>query len=329
MTPARERRPTVRHAPTFPSSRRHLAALAFAAVLAGCATTPPPNATLEQARTAYRDAAANPQVASAAEQPLRRAQQALVAAEDLQRQGAEPSAVTHQAYLAQRYAETAVSIGQQAANQQAITDAGRQREQVLVQSRTQEADAARQRAEQERLAAQRAGQSAEQARQMAEQRARQLEQERARAATEAERNQQLQAELAQLQARQTDRGMVLTLGDVLFDTGQATLKPGAMRSIDRLATFLAEHPERRVRIEGYTDSVGREDYNQQLSERRADAVRQALLQRSVPGDRIETVGFGEADPVASNDNAAGRQQNRRVEVLFSDERGALAGRPPQ
>jgi outer membrane protein OmpA-like peptidoglycan-associated protein len=305
------------------------ACAALLAALSGCATPPRNNATLEEARVAYRDAAADPQVARAAELPLRRAQESLVAAENLQRQGADPSAVTHQAYLARRYAETATALGQQAAAQDAIATAGREREQVLLQSRTREAEAAQARAEQERLVAQQAQRSAEQAGQSAAQAQASAEQRSRELATERARAQQLQAELADMKAKPTDRGMVLTLGDVLFDTGRATLKPGAMRSIDRLATFLSEHPERRVRIEGYTDSVGRDDYNQQLSEQRADAVRQALLQRNVRGERIETRGLGESDPVASNDTAAGRQQNRRVEVLFSDERGTIAGQPPQ
>jgi outer membrane protein OmpA-like peptidoglycan-associated protein len=127
----------------------------------------------------------------------------------------------------------------------------------------------------------------------------------------------LQNQLAELEAKQTDRGLVLTLGDVLFDTGRAELKAGAFRTVDRLATFMRDHPERSLEVEGYTDSVGSDALNMTLSQRRADAVRGALLSRGVEGSRITTNGMGKASPVASNDTAEGRQRNRRVEIVIS------------
>jgi outer membrane protein OmpA-like peptidoglycan-associated protein len=129
---------------------------------------------------------------------------------------------------------------------------------------------------------------------------------------------QLQAEVDQLKARQTDRGIVLTLGDVLFDTGRASLNPGAALKLDRLASFLNEHPDRRVQIEGFTDSVGGDAYNQDLSERRAEAVKAALTMRGIDPSRIATEGYGKAYPVASNSDSGGRQLNRRVEVVIGN-----------
>ena len=110
--------------------------------------------------------------------------------------------------------------------------------------------------------------------------------------------------------------MVLTLGDVLFDTGRAELNPGAARTLDQLAAFLKENTERTVAIEGYTDATGTEQGNQVLSERRANSVKNALTDRGIASARISARGFGEASPVASNNTAAGRQQNRRVEVVL-------------
>jgi outer membrane protein OmpA-like peptidoglycan-associated protein len=133
-----------------------------------------------------------------------------------------------------------------------------------------------------------------------------------------------QKELQDLQAKQTNQGMVMTLGDVLFDTGRATLKPGAARDLDRLAQALQDNPNTRVKIEGYTDSVGSDIYNQSLSERRAEAVVAALRTRGVPADRLEAEGLGKEYPVATNDTPAGRQQNRRVEIVFSDQSGRFA-----
>jgi outer membrane protein OmpA-like peptidoglycan-associated protein len=104
---------------------------------------------------------------------------------------------------------------------------------------------------------------------------------------------------------------------VLFDSGRAELKAGAFRTVDRLATFMRDHPERSLEVEGYTDSVGSDALNMTLSQRRADAVRAALLERGVEGSRITTSGLGKASPVASNDTAEGRQRNRRVEIVIS------------
>jgi len=118
------------------------------------------------------------------------------------------------------------------------------------------------------------------------------------------------------------------LSDVLFDTGQATLKPGADRALDRLAQFLKDSSGTDVLIEGHTDSVGTDDYNLALSQRRAQAVADALSSRGVATDRVQTKGLGKAYPVASNDTQAGRQQNRRVEIVFSDESGRFAQTTP-
>ena len=138
-----------------------------------------------------------------------------------------------------------------------------------------------------------------------------------RAAAEATR------ELENLDARDTDQGLVLTLGDVQFDTGQASLKPGAAATIDRLAQFMRDYPEHSVRIEGHTDSAGDAATNQQLSERRAVAVRDAVVARGVDAARIEAVGQGEARPIAGNDTASGRERNRRIEIVVSDDEGAF------
>jgi outer membrane protein OmpA-like peptidoglycan-associated protein len=134
-----------------------------------------------------------------------------------------------------------------------------------------------------------------------------------------------QRQLADLQAKQTDRGVVVTMGDVLFDTGRATLKPGAMAVIERLAAYMQSNPQTRLVIEGHTDSTGSAATNEALSQRRADAVASALIQRGVSAQNLNAVGKGPDLPVASNATAEGRQQNRRVEVIFSDHDGRFAG----
>ena len=136
----------------------------------------------------------------------------------------------------------------------------------------------------------------------------------------------MEQQLKELETKQTDRGLVVTLGDVLFDTGRAELKPGGMRTVQKLADVLNRNPQRRIIIEGFTDSVGGESYNLQLSERRADAVRAELIVSGVAPERISTRGYGKSFPVASNDTSVGRQLNRRVEVVFSDDAGNIVPR---
>ena len=128
----------------------------------------------------------------------------------------------------------------------------------------------------------------------------------------------LQQQLASMQAKQTERGIVLTVGDVLFDVGQATLKPGAVNETVRLAQFLQENPERMVRIEGHTDSTGSITTNLVLSQRRAETVADTLVAAGVARNRIVATGLGPDYPVASNATPAGRQQNRRVEVVIEN-----------
>ncbi|MEW8506664.1 MAG: OmpA family protein [Candidatus Thiodiazotropha sp.] len=128
----------------------------------------------------------------------------------------------------------------------------------------------------------------------------------------------LRQELAELQAMKTERGIVLTLGDVLFSTGKTELLPGAQSTIDKLASFLAEYPDKTVLVEGHTDNVGSDAYNQDLSERRAISVKNALLQAGVDGSRIDTMGLGESRPITDNSTSAGRLKNRRVEIVIRD-----------
>jgi outer membrane protein OmpA-like peptidoglycan-associated protein len=139
-------------------------------------------------------------------------------------------------------------------------------------------------------------------------------------------SQLLAAQLENMQASQTSRGIVLTLDDVSFDKGKAQLRPGADRSIDQIAAFLNENPERRVQVEGFTDSHGTNDFNLELSQSRADAVAMAIIRRGINAERVRAVGFGEGFPVASNSNDGSRQMNRRVEIIVSNGDVAIPGR---
>ncbi len=126
-----------------------------------------------------------------------------------------------------------------------------------------------------------------------------------------------------LAATETDRGLVLTLGDVLFDASVAELKPAANRTLLKLVQFLQLNPRRVVRVEGYTDTRGSREENLELSKARAQAVADTLIDLGIDEKRIQAVGYGADFPVTENASARGRAQNRRVEIVFSDDQGKL------
>lgn len=130
----------------------------------------------------------------------------------------------------------------------------------------------------------------------------------------------------ELNAKKTARGLVITLGDVLFKTDKAQLQAGGLRNVDKLSQFMTQYPDYKVLVEGYTDSRGSDEHNLELSDRRANSVRNALLNGGVNSDRVRTRGYGEDYPVSDNDTASSRQLNRRVEVILSDANGDIATR---
>jgi outer membrane protein OmpA-like peptidoglycan-associated protein len=122
-----------------------------------------------------------------------------------------------------------------------------------------------------------------------------------------------------LETRDSARGLIVSMSDVLFDTGQYSLKPGAREKLAKVAGILIAYPSLNIAVGGYTDNVGGDEMNQKLSENRAGAVRDYLVQEGVVAGSVSATGFGNSAPVASNDNSAGRQENRRVELVVSGE----------
>jgi outer membrane protein OmpA-like peptidoglycan-associated protein len=285
-----------------------LPASLIAAVLAACATTPPPDTALLEARGAVDQLEADPLAQQSAGKPLQDARDALAAAEAAARDHKPQAEVDHLAYLAKRRADVGRAAVDENRARQRMAQAQAERDAALMAAREREAQTAREQA---------AAATAQS--EIALQRARAAQADAQASAAQAQAAQQ---ELSDLQARQTERGMVLTLGsNLLFDTGSDVLKPGADDSMNRVAQFMQQHASIAVRIEGHTDAVGSDSYNDTLSERRANAVAHALESRGIDPDRVQAVGRGKALPIASNDSAAGRQQNRRVELIFSDLKG--------
>jgi outer membrane protein OmpA-like peptidoglycan-associated protein len=267
--------------------------------------------SLVDARAAVDAASNDADIARYAPVQLDEAQQAIRQAETLWYDEEDVTEAEHQAYLATRRVAIARTVTEGGKAVEEAKTLARQREAVLLEIRTAEADRALSAAEKRAAEARRDRAAAEQARMEAEQ-------ARAEAAALAESERKLREELAELQAQQTERGLVLTLGDVLFDVDEATLKVGATQSLSRLAAFLKEYPDRQVLVEGHTDSTGTEEYNLGLSQRRAESVVQFLTVNAIASNRIIARGYGKAYPIATNDSAAGRQLNRRVEIVILD-----------
>jgi outer membrane protein OmpA-like peptidoglycan-associated protein len=298
-------------------SPTHIAAISASVAatllsLAACETAPKDTPLLAHAREAVNHAESDPNVAKYAPTELDRARKLLINAEgSAKEKGAHDKVASHYAYLATQVAR----VAEQRAHEQlaiARVKAGEtERQQILLTAREGEASRA-----------------------IVEARAAQAAAERARGEAQNAQSQVVQAQeesrrlAGELQAAQTNRGIVLTLGDVLFDTGQAELKPGAQRPIEQIATFLNENPERSVQVEGFTDSQGADEYNQMLSQRRADAVARAIIQRGIDAQRVRAMGYGEEFPKAGNDSAGSRQLNRRVEIVVSNGDAAIPARTP-
>jgi outer membrane protein OmpA-like peptidoglycan-associated protein len=278
-------------------SQKYLMVAAVALALGACASAPQPNAALETARAQVSAAETDPNVAQYDALDLQAARQDLAAA-DAANAHRDQAQTDQMAYVAAQTARLAQARAAAKAYDARIAQGTAERDRIQAQARAREANIA---------VAQRNAAV-----------------DQANAATV--QSAQLQAEVDALKAKQTDRGLVLTLGDVLFDTGRASLSPGAAAKLDRLASFLNEHPDRRVQIEGFTDSVGRDAYNLDLSERRAEAVKAALTMRGIDSSRIATEGYGKAYPVASNSDSGGRQLNRRVEVVIGNANTPIAPR---
>jgi outer membrane protein OmpA-like peptidoglycan-associated protein len=242
-----------------------------------------------------------------------RRQEQLALEKERQDAAARQAAAQQQALLAQQKAQEEARQKQLAEEQ-----ARREAESRAVAERAKaEADAARAQADQARAQAQQAAAEAERLRQQAV-----MEKDQLRA-------QLLQQFNAVLPTRETPRGLVVNLQDVLFDTGKYTLKEPARLALARIAGIVVSHPGLNLQVEGYTDSTGTAEFNQKLSEQRANTVRDFLLSQGLNTNNMTAVGYGENYPVAPNDTASGRQQNRRVELVVSGEIiGVKIGTPP-
>jgi outer membrane protein OmpA-like peptidoglycan-associated protein len=279
--------------------------LAVITVLGACSAPPKRIESLENARTVVPQVETSERAGVAAVD-LSNARKSLDAANRLAQSGGKRGDIEYQSEMALMSAQIAQQKIAAAEAQQRIQGATADRQKMLIQARENEILKSEQQAKD---ATERASSS---------QRSADASEKRVRS---------LEDELSDMRAQRSERGLVLTLGDVLFDTGQVAIRPAAYGTLDRLASALKDHPTRSVVIEGHTDNVGADSTNLSLSDNRARSVQTALLQRGVSSAQVSAVGRGESAPIGDNDSVEGRQQNRRVELVFADEQIRSSLRP--
>lgn len=293
--------------------------LAIAALLGACSSAPTTTGLLEQTRSDYRMAQSNPKVANYAAGEMAQAGEALAQANLAAQKNESAKEVDRLAYLAKQQIAVTQEVAKQKSAEADVVKTAGERDQIRLQQRTDEADQAKRSAQ----IAQEDAANAKLDAKIAQSDAAQAQRETLAAQT---RNTNLEAQLADLAAVKTKRGMVITFGDVLFGTDQARLTPNGLLTAQKIADVLQNNPQRSVLIEGFTDSTGSSAYNQELSERRAGAVQNALQDMGIARDRVGMRGYGEAYPVADNDTGSNRQLNRRVEIVVSNDGGKILQR---
>ncbi len=311
--------------------------------LSGCSSAPKKDLALERVREELNNLRSDPELAGYAAPALGEAERALRNAELAK---GEKLYRIHLVYMADRQIQIARAMAEREQYEKIHDELQDQRSAMLIRASQLEADQARKEAEQARLlvattsedaqrareekdqalqkeaesarAARMSAEEADQARRLAESRA--LEAEFARRETEIVSQQitTLTRQLENLQLRQTESGVVVTLGDVLFASGQNGLVDGALSSLEEVMDLLQTEPDKQIRVEGHTDSQGDADTNMQLSAQRARTVLEALVGLGISSDRITATGMGEDFPIASNDDESGRARNRRVDVILLD-----------
>lgn len=317
-------------------------------LVVACSSAPSKRLDEEQVRLKVESVSSDPKVKRYAPEEIRQAMLQLRSLDQIQ--GSQPEQRAHQIYLIERSLEIATARADERHEQTSLSELQREYDQILLQASLREAEMARREAERLRASnivqqeeTQRALEVAESATAQATEVARQnaqimIEAERARALAAARGEQAelalreaelanataqaLRKQLENLEGQQTQRGLMFTLGDVTFESGQAALRDNALDALDKLVAYIDQQPGKSISIEGHTDNVGSDATNLSLSQQRADNVKTELIRRGVAATRMEAVGLGEEFPVADNSTEVGRSQNRRVEVIIlNDEDG--------
>lgn len=320
------------------------ALLALLVTLSACTTAPKKDLALEQVKAQLDELKADEALAGYAPLALGEAERALRTVETFK---GNHTYRIHLIYMADRRIQVARAIAQREQLEDEYIRLSEERNQLLVRASQLEAEQARLEAEQARMISEAQAEDARRAREEAEMAARreaeskqsaeQAQQEAAQARAlaassvtaaelarrEAELASQqadtLRRQLENLQLRQTESGVVVTLGDVLFRSGETSLRTEAMESLVEVVDLLQSEPDKKIRIEGHTDSTGNSDANLRISQQRADSVLEALVSLGVDASRVTSIGMGQDFPIATNETEEGKARNRRVDVILLDD----------
>ena len=273
-------------------------------VIASCATTREPSQKLTALQDQYSSMSSEAYIKEYAPLALKDAEDAISKVKKAEQSHEEKSTVEHYQYIAQKKLDVAMELAKQKRAEAKIEKAELNRKDALLTSKTQKLEEANAKVDvmSERLSV------AEQEKKDAMEAAREME---------AKAN-EMAKKLKNISVSTTERGLVITMGNILFDVNQANLKSETQNTVARIAELLKEYPDRNVMIEGFTDSSGTDSYNKDLSERRAEQVKFLLSSNGVASNRLNSIGYGESYPAASNETNQGRQKNRRVELVIAN-----------
>lgn len=313
-------------------------------VLAACMAQPRDESALDNLRADLDEFRSNTELSSQAPMALAEAERAVRAATG---DGLSEDERRHRILLAEKRIEIARAEAYRGQARSQIEEVEQERTRLLLRASRLEVEQARREAEQARRVStqtleeidrarrqaltseeqrdeatrreREAREEADAARRLTEAQASEIELARREANLATQAAESLRRRLELLELRQTDRGVVMTLGDVLFESGQTELAPGARSNLEDVVEMLQTEPDKRIRIEGHTDSTGPASVNQRISQQRADAVGRELITMGIAADRIQAVGMGEDFPISSNESSEGRSRNRRVDVILLDD----------
>lgn len=271
--------------------------------ISGCATMQEPTKETIALQNQYMMAEQQSYVEKYAPLEFEDAKKMIEKTKKMEKSGKSEELIEHQRYLAQKKLDTAIELAKEKRAQERVDNAALNRKDVLLAAKSKELNEAQDEAQRMSKRAKLAEREAEEARE--------------RAKEMSAKAKKMAATLTDISATDTERGLVITMGSILFELNESELKSSSKNTVAKIADFLNQYPERDVLVEGFTDSTGSSDYNQTLSDKRAKAVTALLAGNGIDQNRLNAVGYGESYPAATNDTSLGRQKNRRVEIVVA------------
>lgn len=286
--------------------------------LAGCSSTPEKSPMMTQLDNQFNSLVAQGDAYELAPEATSDAEEQVSKAQKMFKKDADKELLEHQVYLAERSIEIAEETYTYEKEQKYIEQAQLEQKDVLLSAKEREVEQARAGQIISDVEAHAAAQKNAQLQQELEQQSQQLSSSEQEVNQSAQKVEQLNNMLKEMSTKQSDRGLVISVTDIVFSSGNSEIDQDTKRQLTDVAAFLKSYPEREIVVEGYTDSTGSSEFNQNLSKLRAQAVREELVNQGVDDSRLKVKGYGEEFPVADNATEQGRDMNRRVEIVLAN-----------